>query len=70
MNPRVIAGLIIAAIGAVIVFTGLSYKSEEGRVQVGDFKAVVESRRTVPTWVGAVAIVGGLVLVATARRGR
>ena len=70
MNSRVIAGLILVVIGAVIIFRGLTYKSDEGGVQVGDFKATVETRKAVPPWVGAVAIVGGLVLMVGARRGR
>ena len=70
MKSRIIAGLALVLIGAFIVFKGLTYKSEGGSIQVGDFKASVETRRSVPTWVGVVAIVGGLVLVASAKRAR
>lgn len=71
MKPAAIAGLVIALIGAVIVFRGLSYKSDEAVIRVGDFKASVEAHRTIPTWVGAVAIAGGVVLLlaGTRRRG-
>ncbi len=33
------------------------------QLQVGDFHASVEARRSIPTWVGVAAIVGGVLLV-------
>ena len=70
MNRRSIVGMVLVLIGAFIVFKGLTYKSEEGGIQVGDFKATVETRKSVPAWVGVVAIVGGLVLVVGSKRAR
>lgn len=70
MKPVALAGLVIAVLGAVILFRGLSYKSDEAVLQVGDFKASVEARRPIPTWVGAVALVGGIVLLVSGTRRR
>lgn len=61
MAALVGTGLII--LGAIVLVRGISYKSEEAAVRVGEFEAKVEARRTVPAWVGGVAIVAGLVII-------
>jgi drug/metabolite transporter (DMT)-like permease len=63
MKPQLIVGILLAVLGAFIVFRGLNYGSQQSVIQVGDMRASVEARRTIPTWVGAVAIVGGVLLV-------
>jgi len=63
MKPQLIIGILLAVIGGFIVFRGLSYGSEHSAIQVGDFHASVEARRSVPTWVGVAVIVGGVLLV-------
>ena len=68
MKPIVLAGIVVAVIGAVIVFRGLTYKSDEAGIKVGDFKASIETRRSIPTWVGIAAIAGGLVLIVSGAR--
>jgi drug/metabolite transporter (DMT)-like permease len=63
MKPQMIAGILVAGLGAFIVLRGLNYGSERNTMRVGDFQASVETRRAIPPWVGAVAIVGGLLLM-------
>jgi hypothetical protein len=63
MKPQLIAGILVVVLGAFIVFRGMSYGSEHSVIQVGDVKASMDARRSVPTWVGAVAIVGGVLLI-------
>ncbi len=63
MKPQLIVGILLMVLGAFIVFRGLNYGSQQSVIQVGDVRASVEARRTIPTWVGAVAIVGGALLV-------
>jgi hypothetical protein len=58
----------VAAVGIFILVRGLSYKSSDTVLEVGGLKASVEERRTVPTWVGVAAIVGGLVMVGAGAR--
>jgi hypothetical protein len=64
MRPLSIVGILLLVVGAFIVFRGASYKSRDEVLRVGDVKASVEEKHAVPTWVGGVAIVAGLVLLA------
>jgi uncharacterized membrane protein len=70
MRPQLLAGIVLVILGAFIVFRGMSYGSQHSAIQVGDMKASVDAQRTVPTWVGAVAIVGGVLLIGAGVRRR
>ena len=70
MRPLSLIGILLLAVGAFIVFRGASYKSKDDVLKVGDLKASVEEKHAVPTWVGGVAIVAGVVLLAAGMRRR
>ena len=70
MRPLSLIGILLLAVGAFIVFRGASYKSKDEVLRVGDLKASVEEKHAVPTWVGGVAIVAGIVLLASGMRRR
>ncbi|HEY9016077.1 MAG TPA: hypothetical protein VIM84_13570 [Gemmatimonadales bacterium] len=70
MKPISIVGIILLVLGAFILFRGLTYKSKDEVLKVGDLKASVEEKHAVPTWVGGVALVAGIVLLAGGVRGR
>jgi prolipoprotein diacylglyceryltransferase len=59
----VLAGIVIAALGAFVLVKGLTYSSRSNVLKVGDLQVTAEEHRTIPPWVGGLAIVGGLVLV-------
>jgi hypothetical protein len=64
MKPLSLVGIVLLALGAFILFRGVTYKSKDEVLKVGDLKASVEEKHAVPTWVGGVAIVAGIVLLA------
>lgn len=68
MKGLTLAGILVAAVGIFILVRGLSYKSSNTVLEVGGLKASVEERRSVPTWIGVAAIVGGLVMVGAGAR--
>jgi hypothetical protein len=68
MKPSLLIGIVLVLLGGFVLARGLSYSSNRSVIKVGDFKASVEERRSVPTWVGALAIVGGLALVIAGSR--
>jgi hypothetical protein len=70
MRPLSLLGILLLAIGAFIVFRGLTYKSQDEVLRVGDVEASVEQKRAVPTWVGGAAIVAGIVMLAAGMKRR
>jgi len=63
MRPSMIVGILLAVLGAVIVFRGLTVTQREEVVDVGPLRVEAQQRERVPAWIGGVAIVGGLALV-------
>lgn len=63
MRPQALIGIILIVIGAIVVFQGVTYKSRDEVLRVGDLKASVEEKRAVPTWAGGVAIAAGIILL-------
>jgi hypothetical protein len=70
MRPLALVGILLLALGAFILFRGVSYKSRDEVLRVGDLKASVEERHAVPTWAGGAAIVAGIVLLAAGMKRR
>ena len=70
MRPLTIAGLILLLLGGFVLLRGLSYTSQKSVLKVGDFHATVEERQTVPPWIGAGAVVAGIVLLVAGSRRR
>ena len=70
MKPVVIVGIVLAVLGAVILLRGLSYRSRDNVISVGDLHASVSERHAIPAWVGGAAIAAGVVLILTGVGGR
>ena len=67
MRPLIIAGVLLAVLGSFIVFRGgFSFGTQRTVISVGDLEVSAEEGRTIPPWVGGVAIVGGVLLVGSA----
>ena len=64
MRPLTLVGILLLALGAFILFRGMSYKSKDEVLRVGDLKASVTEKHAVPAWAGGLAIVAGVVLIA------
>jgi len=70
MRPLTLAGIVLLVLGGFILLRGLSYTSRQSVLQVGEFQATMEERQAVPTWIGALALAGGIVLLVAGRRRR
>jgi UDP-N-acetylmuramyl pentapeptide phosphotransferase/UDP-N-acetylglucosamine-1-phosphate transferase len=70
MRPLSLIGIVLLAVGAYLTFTGGRYSSREEVLQVGEVKVSADTKKAVPTWVGGVAIVAGVVLIAAGMKRR
>lgn len=70
MRGTLIAGVVLAVIGAFVVIKGLSYTREESVFKFGGLEAKVEQKHRVPEWIGGLALGAGLVLVITGLKKR
>lgn len=63
MRGALIAGVVLAVLGAFILIKGLSYTREESVFKLGGIEAKMQQERRIPEWIGGVALGAGLVLV-------
>lgn len=68
---RTLIGAVLIVIGLIgLIWGGISYTREETVLDVGPIEATAERRETLPIGpiAGGIALVGGIVLVATGRK--
>jgi hypothetical protein len=70
VKPLTLIGLLLIGLGAFVLVNGFSFTSNRQVLKVGSLEASVKEERAVPAWVGGVALLFGLGLVATAGRRR
>lgn len=73
MKPGVIAGILLIIIGIVgLVFQGVGFNKRKEVLAVGPVHATKDTHETIPIppVVGAIALIGGIVLVASSSRSK
>jgi drug/metabolite transporter (DMT)-like permease len=71
MKPAVLVGVILIVLGAVaLAYQGITYTSQEKVVDLGPLKVEAKKEKTIPLppLLGALLLVGGVVLVAVSVR--
>jgi hypothetical protein len=63
MRVLPVAGVVLMAVGAWIVFRPPSYSTEQSVFKLGDLEARVQQQRPVPGWMGGIALGAGVVLL-------
>jgi hypothetical protein len=66
MKPKIIGAIILIALGiAAFAYQGITYTTREKVVDLGPIQVTAEKTKTLPLppIVGAIAIVGGIVLL-------
>ena len=71
MKPAVIVGVILIILGVVaLAYQGITYTTKEKVVDLGPLKVEAKQEKTIPLppLLGALLLVGGVVLVAVSAR--
>jgi uncharacterized membrane protein HdeD (DUF308 family) len=72
MSGRTILGITLVVLGLfALAYQGLTYTTQKKVVDIGPIQATKEEHRTIPLppILGALALVGGIVVVISDRRG-
>jgi hypothetical protein len=66
----IIAGILVAAIGLAAFLGKLNFNHDKEVLKIGDVSAKVEETKTVPEWIGGIAVLvgAGLVVAGAMRR--
>ena len=68
MKPKIIIAIVLIILGiAALTYQGITYKTREKVVDLGPIQVTAEKTRTfpLPPILGAIALVGGIVLLVT-----
>jgi len=71
MRPKIIIAIILIALGiAAFAYQGITYTTREKVVDLGPIQVTAEKNKTLPLppIVGAIALVGGIVLLVVGSR--
>jgi hypothetical protein len=71
MKPKIIIAIMLIALGiAALAYQGITYTTREKVVDLGPLHVTAEKTKTLPLppIVGAIALVGGIVLLVTGSR--
>ncbi|HEY9533346.1 MAG TPA: hypothetical protein VIQ77_02385 [Mucilaginibacter sp.] len=70
MNTKII-GIILIVVGAImLIWTGFTYTKKEKVLDAGPVQISADKQKTVnwPPYLGGILIIGGIVVVATAKK--
>ncbi|MDZ4258672.1 MAG: hypothetical protein U0974_07760 [Gemmatimonadales bacterium] len=70
MRGSLILGLLLIAIGGVVMVRGGTFTSQRNVLEVGDLKITADEKQTIPPWVGMISIVIGIGVIAVGARKR
>jgi hypothetical protein len=71
MKPKIIIAMILIALGiAAFAYQGITYTTREKVVDLGPIQMTAEKTKTIPLppILGAIALIGGIVLLVTGSR--
>jgi hypothetical protein len=66
----IVAGILVAALGIAGFLGKLNFNHDKEVLKVGDLSATVQEEKTVPQWLGGIAVLvgAGLVVAGVARK--
>ncbi|MBP6444565.1 MAG: hypothetical protein KA267_11120 [Gemmatimonadales bacterium] len=70
MRPLSLLGIALICVGAFLLIRGGTFTTRKDVLKVGDVKVTADDEQTIPPWVGGVAVIAGVVVVAAGMRQR
>ena len=70
MRPLSLLGIALICVGAFLLIRGGTFTTRKDVLKVGDVKLTADEKQTILPWVGGIAIVAGVVVVAAGMRQR
>lgn len=70
MKMLTIVGAVLALFGGYVLARGMTYPAERNVLKMGDMRVTAETQRSIPPWVGGVAILGGLAIIGVSLSGK
>ena len=70
MCPLSLLGIALICVGAFLLIRGGTFTTRKDVLKVGDVKVTADDEQTIPPWVGGVAVIAGVVVVAAGMRQR
>lgn len=70
MRLLALVGLALIVGGTVLLWKRPSYSRRHDVVEIGEFKATLREQETIPLWIGAVLIAGGVGCLLVGQRQR
>jgi hypothetical protein len=68
MRSLILLGVILVALGTLVVSGRPTVKTKRNILEVGEFKATVQEERALPVWVGVLGVAGGVLLILAGSR--
>jgi len=70
MKMLTIVGAVLALLGGYVLARGMTYPSERNVLKMGDMQVTAETQRSIPPYVGGIAVLGGLALIGVSLSGK
>ena len=70
MRPLIIAGILVAALGAFMLLRGTGFTSRRDMGHMGDTTVMANDRQSITPWAGGLALLVGLGLIVVGARKR
>ena len=67
MRLAQIIGILLILAGGFVLIRGFTYTKQENVIEIGEFKAVAKEKKTVPPWVGGLAVIAGAGMIVVGR---
>ena len=70
MRMLTIVGALVAVFGGYVLARGMTYPAERNVLKMGDMQVTAQTQRSIPPYVGGIAVLAGLALIGFSLSGK